>query len=65
MVDPDILLEQDRISVVGGNGPEETDGKRGACVVSRQIDAIGPTETHKQPENIQLTGDDDVRLRAQ
>jgi hypothetical protein len=49
MANPDILLEQDRISVVGGNGPEETGGtERGDLEI---------TTAEGDPASIRLNAD--------
>ena len=49
MANPDILLEQDRISVVGGSGPEETNGtERGDLEI---------TASEGDPASIRLNAD--------
>lgn len=70
MANPDILLEQDRISVVGGNGPEETGGtERGDLEITTAEGDPASIRLNADRANLTLGGgsgsapEGDLRLR--
>jgi hypothetical protein len=70
MPNPDILLEQDRISVVGGNGPEETGGtERGDLEITTAEGDPATIRLNADRANLTLGGgsggapEGDLRLR--
>ncbi|MEF8886737.1 MAG: hypothetical protein V5A30_02950 [Haloarculaceae archaeon] len=70
MANPDILLEQDRISVVGGNGPEETNGtERGDLEITTAEGDPASIRLNADRANLTLGGgsgnapEGDLRLR--